>query len=235
MKPLKLLFIRHAESIGNQQGRMLGHTDDDLSEPGRMQAAQLAQQLWNESWQPSHFYSSPLRRAADTAAILHDRFPDAPIRYSDDLREFQNGILQGLTWTEAQDRYPALCQALETSLDWIPIPGAESLQAGRDRADRFIAHLLHQHANGDRVCIITHSWILQQLVAGLLGSERVWGFAVSHTARFEFWIDRSRWQRSDPPDASQSDQKRLNTELWQIRRFNDDRHLWITARGNWAE
>jgi broad specificity phosphatase PhoE len=246
MKLLKLLFIRHAQSIGNQQKRMQGNGEFDLSPEGKRQAAKLAQRLLTEGWMPTHVYSSPLKRTAQTADILLSHFlakplpavvgdlvdeeeseplerlgveepPDIPVAYVEDLREFQNGIFQGLTWAEARERYPDLCKQLENSPDWIPIPGAESLQDARDRSRRFIQSLLARHSNGDQIWVVSHSWILQHLIAELMGSDRSWRIHARNTAIFEFWIDQSRWQRSD--------QNCFNTDLWQIRRFNDHQHL----------
>lgn len=247
MKLLKLLFVRHAQSVGNQQKRMQGNGEFELSVEGKHQAEKLAQRLLTESWQPSHVYSSPLKRAVQTTEILLAHFwaeplpavvsdlvdgevdtpidvlvpqPTShpiPIEYADELREFQNGIFEGLTWAEARQRYPDLCHTLEHSADWIQIPGAESLQDARDRAHRFIQNLLNRHSNGERIWIVSHSWILQHLIADLLGCDRSWRIHARNTALFEFWIDRSRWQGSD--------QNRLNTDLWQIRRFNDYHHL----------
>lgn len=241
---LKLLFIRHAQSIGNQEKRMQGHGSFELSVLGQQQAEKLARRLVAEGWHPTHVYSSPLKRAAQTTEILMQQLataalpaavsdlidsdtltdaaesshPPLQVQYADELREFQNGIFQGLTWDEAVEQYPDFCQKLEGSPDWIPIPGAESLQAARDRAERFIQHVLHTHRNGHQLWVITHSWILQHLVAALLGSDRSWRLRASNTALFEFWIDQSRWTRLD--------QNRFNTDLWQIRRFNDCRHLY---------
>jgi 2,3-bisphosphoglycerate-dependent phosphoglycerate mutase len=247
MKSLKLLFVRHAQSIGNQQKRMQGNGEYNLSEEGRHQAEKLAQRLLAESWQPSCAYSSPLKRATQTTEIVLSHFlADAlpatvsdlidgeidsplegadsghlahkiPIYYADELREFQNGIFEGLTWAEATDRYPDLCKALESSPDWIQIPGAESLEAARDRSHRFIQTVLDRHQNGEQVLIVSHSWILQHLIAALLGCDRSWRLHPRNTALFEFWIDRSRWELLD--------QNRFNTDLWQIRRFNDYHHL----------
>ena len=38
------------------------------------------------------------------------------------------------------------------------------------------------------------------------------------TAVFEFWLDRDRW-------CERNDDDRWNSELWQIKRFNDSQHL----------
>ena len=241
-KVLKLLFIRHAQSTGNQQKRMQGHGDFELSELGRSQAEKLAKRLLAEGWHPSHVYSSPLKRTAQTTEILLTQFQSAPlpasvsdlidatmqpaptsaappiaVTYANELKEFHNGIFEGLTWAEAQAQYPELCRELEASPDWIQIPGAESLQQARQRSRQFIQHLLEQHRDGDQIWIVSHSWIMQHLIAELLGCERSWRLRANNTALFEFWLDRVRWDRDD--------QNRYNTDLWQILRFNDCRHL----------
>ncbi len=226
MEYLKLLLIRHAESVGNVQQRMQGHGESELSALGQQQADKLAQRLWKLEESPTQIYTSPLKRAVQTIERITAAKPvteaiaanhSSGIIYSDDLKEFQNGIFAGLTWAEARSQYPDLCAKLEASPDWIAIPGAESLQDARDRAQRFIQQLLTRHTSGETVWVMTHSWILQHLVATLLGCDRTWQIAANYTAIFEFWIERSRWHTTD--------QNRFNSELWHIRRFNDTQHL----------
>ena len=153
---LKLLFIRHGESTGNRAQRMSGHATDRLTAQGQRQCQQLARHLYQQGWRPSHIYSSPLQRALDSVAELAKvwqwqlsgptmppvvpapsgapaqqltaaRAGDLPqLSIMPHLQEFDAGILTGLTWREAQQQYPDLCQALETSHDWVPIPHAET-------------------------------------------------------------------------------------------------------------
>jgi len=217
--PLQILFIRHAQSLGNQQGVMQGRGTDGLSKQGQQQAQQLARQLAAEAWIPTQVYSSPLPRARQTTEWLLAALPFSlpiPVTERDELQEFQNGIFDGLTWAAAAATYPDLCHTLESSLDWLPIPQAESLQEGRDRARCFIQDLLQHHRNGDRLWVVSHSWILQHLIAELMGCDRTWGIEIPYTGLFEFWLDHDRWQ--------QTNQNRFNSSLWQIRRFNSDRH-----------
>jgi len=202
---------------------MQGQADCELSPTGQWQAEKLAKRLLAEAWCPDHVYSSPLKRARQTAQVLLNAFAKvasvraaAPLESVEALKELDNGVFQGLTWQEAQTAYPTLCRELETSLEVLPIPGAESLEQARDRARAFVQRLLQQHDNHDRIWIVTHGGILQFLVAELLGCDRTWGFSIRSTALFEFWLDCSRWH---------SDQNRWNTALWQIRRFNDTQHL----------
>lgn len=231
---LQILLIRHAQSTGNVERRMQGQGDYPLTERGRWQSQQLAVRLRSQYQPPTAVYSSPLGRTRETAAILMAGLADLAqpdlglpdlglpdldqsVQLAPELAEYQNGVFQGLTWAEARAQYPTLCDQLESSLDWIPVPGAETLREARDRVDRFWAERLTQHRNGDRIWLISHSWIMQQLIAALLGSDRAWGVPVANTGLFEFRIDQSRWHRQD--------ENRLNSELWRIVRFNDTAHL----------
>lgn len=245
---LKLLFIRHAESIGNCEGRMMGRADDELTDRGERQAqalgCALAQQL---GWQPDHIYSSPQRRAYRTAelvrsaayGVVESQIDQPPIIPDQNLCEFDNGILQGLTWSEAQEQFPELCQQLERSWEWIPIPEAESLAAGRSRARDFLKRVItqslpsapettgniHNDAASDitddrGAWIVTHHWILQHLIAELIGARRTWQLTIPHTATFEFWLMGSFWQGSDNLPCINDDFQQLNHVFWQIRAFN---------------
>lgn len=228
---LKLLLVRHAEAIGNVEKRMLGQAESPLSDRGQAQATQLGQALFHQGWQPTHLYSSPLQRAAKTAqmawqayqamgssvrdeACAGDLTPHwkQTIIYDDRLQEIDIGCLQGLTWAEAKTAYPQLCESLEASLVLVPISGAESLVAIRARSRAFIATILQQHQNGDRLWVFTHSALLTHLISELLGMERSWKLEIANTAVFEFWLDCDRW--------SLRDENLYNTELWHIRRFN---------------
>lgn len=211
---LKLLFIRHAESVGNAQGRMMGQRHDPLTSLGQEQAQALASGLAHH--QPSHIYVSPLQRAVETADILHHGLTTpAPLTYLAELQEFQNGIFAGLTWVEAQERYPNCCQQLTASRDWIAIPEAETLQSGRDRAQSVVDRLL-THCNGELIWIISHHWILQHIISALLGCDRTWEFSLGHTGVIELWLDCDRWTAPE---------QKLNSALWRIHRLNDVAHL----------
>ena len=56
----KLIFLRHGQSIGNLERRLLGHTDLDLSELGYRQAESAAYALKDEKI--DFIYSSSLKQ-----------------------------------------------------------------------------------------------------------------------------------------------------------------------------
>ncbi|MEA5449804.1 histidine phosphatase family protein [Leptolyngbya sp. CCNP1308] len=236
MTVLKLLLVRHGQSVGNTEGRMEGCSSSGLTPLGAQQSLRLGQHLASTGWEPTHIYCSPLERAiatlAETLRGLGYKDPESarnsmtvtlasgqtiPVTLLDGLKEYDVGIFTGLTWAEACDRHPALCHQLETSLDWQPIPQAETLEQGHNRAQRVIDELIERHRNGDRLLVIGHHWILQHAIACLMGCDRAWGLPMANTAVFEFWLDRDRWPQFGP--------NRLNSELWRIKRFNDTTHL----------
>ena len=213
---MRLLFVRHAESTANAEGRYQGHADFPLSEEGRGQARKLAARFRAEGFQPTHAYTSPLARASQTAAILAEGWPLAVVEV-DDLMEYDVGVLSGLTPDEATARYPGLDmeRAWETGL--ADIEGVESPEARAARARRVVDNAVGGHDDGDTVLMATHGGTLQHVLATLLGTDRVWGIGIRNTAVFDFTIDKGLW-------AEDGAERLVASRFW-INRFNDASHL----------
>lgn len=210
---LKLLLIRHAESVGNVDGRFEGQSSTPLSVKGRWQAAQLAHYLQRQPV-PVCLYSSPLQRAAETANYLVLSI-GCPLELDIALQELHQGIFQGLTWDEANQRYPQVCSDLTATLDYRPVPGAETLMFAHRRAIGWYQTLWQRHLPGDVIWIVTHGGFMQQLIRVILGCDRIWQIPVRHTALFEFWLLH--------PDCTESSQN--NPEYRKILMFNETPHL----------
>jgi 2,3-bisphosphoglycerate-dependent phosphoglycerate mutase len=111
-----ILLARHGETAWNRDNRFQGHADPPLNETGRAQAAELAAALAEEPL--AAIYSSPLRRAFETAEIAGapHRLEPVPV---DALREVDVGSWQGLTRTEIEERFPAqFARWLEYEQGW---------------------------------------------------------------------------------------------------------------------
>ena len=100
---MRLLLIRHGESIANAEGRLQGHLDIPLSDRGRRQAERLAERLAVLSVKA--LYTSPLLRAKGTAEIMSERLGLA-IEQRAALMERNVGELEGLTREEIIARFP---------------------------------------------------------------------------------------------------------------------------------
>ena len=79
-----LLLVRHGETDWNAEGRLQGHTDRPLSDFGRRQAHELAEELDGEELEA--IYSSDLARARETAEIVGRKL-GLPTVLDPDLRE----------------------------------------------------------------------------------------------------------------------------------------------------
>ncbi len=224
MAYLKILFIRHAQSLGNVQGQMEGQYSTALSELGHTQAQQLKAYLTTQDL-PTHIYVSSLLRANQTIQPLVTSLQqhNHPFRsqQTDALRELHQGIFQGLTWAEAQSKYPDVCAKLLSSVTWQPVPEAESLVDARARARSWMKHILDKHPPGDVIWAVSHEGFLQQLISVMMGCDRTWRIPIPHTALFEFWLASTQYQNQW--QSLQGD--RFNPEFWVLKRFNDCSHL----------
>ena len=213
---MRLTFVRHGESTGNAERRLQGHADFELNDVGRAQARALHDRFKREDFQPTHLYSSPLKRTAETAEIVSASWPLA-ISYWNDLGEQDVGVFSGLTWPEISSRYPDVAEEFEKSRNWDLVEGAETLAQRRSRGGRVVESLLGRHGNDDQLVVFTHGGILQFMIAKLLGTGRTWGVGAQNTGIFEFSFEPESWSK---------DGDTLNDPVfWRITRFNDASHL----------
>ena len=101
--PTVLLLARHGETDWNRERRFQGHADRPLNDVGRRQAYELAELLRVDA--VATVYTSPLKRASETARIVSARFGVEP-RELEALREIDVGDWEGLTIEEVRARFP---------------------------------------------------------------------------------------------------------------------------------
>jgi len=89
---LELIIVRHGETIENINGVCQGQTDGTLSKRGIQQNKLLAKKL--SSKQIHKIYSSPLKRALETAKEIH-HYHKIELERTDWLSEWYLGKLQG--------------------------------------------------------------------------------------------------------------------------------------------
>ena len=210
---MRIIFVRHAESVANAERRIQGHADYELSDEGRTQAELLHDRFVEEGFMPTHVYSSPLARCAQTARIAAREEPEM----WSDLIEHDMGKLSKMSIEMAKERYPGLVWSRPSE----PKIGIEQPSARRQRSTKVLQRLLSEHGNGDAVLAVSHGGILQSILAEVLGTERTWGVQVQNTAIFDFTIDLNRWPLKGPEAYADC----LDTALWRINRFNDATHL----------
>ena len=103
---IKLVLVRHGESIWNLENKFTGWTDVELSEKGIQEAIAAGKVLKEKGYTFDIAYTSVLKRANDTLNyILKEMNLDIPIYYSYKLNERHYGALQGLNKDETRKKY----------------------------------------------------------------------------------------------------------------------------------
>ncbi len=169
-----LYLIRHA--CPTVEGVLLGQSDPSLSDQGREDAQRTLSGLEVE-----RVYSSPLRRARETATFL--RSP-AEVTVLDELAEISLGAWDGKCWDDVQRADPTL--ANRKSDDWFGVtpPDGESWSAFTKRV---LSALVHVRRGPMPAAIVAHSAVNSVITASLLGSSPI-GFQQAYCEVIEFDI-----------------------------------------------
>ena len=103
---IKLVLVRHGESIWNLENKFTGWTDVGLSDNGIKEAIEAGKILKKKGFSFDVAYTSLLKRANDTLDyILKELDEDIPVYKSWRLNERHYGALQGLNKDETRAKY----------------------------------------------------------------------------------------------------------------------------------
>jgi len=188
----KVVLLRHGESTWNKENRFTGWTDVDLSEQGRIEAANAGKVLLERGFTFDLAFTSMLKRAIRTLWIALDTMDLLwlPVQGSWRLNERHYGALQGLNKAETAAKFGEdQVKIWRRSYDIPPppldetddrFPGKDRRYAGIPRADlprteclkdtvaRFLPYWHETIApairSGQRVLIAAHGNSLRALV-----------------------------------------------------------------------
>jgi probable phosphoglycerate mutase len=166
---VEILLVRHGESVGNAEDRMQGRSDFPLSEAGRRQARRLGAWLAERALSWKRLYASPLRRAEETARLVHEAAGGPLPETEASLAELGAGALEGLTYAEIADRYPSYAGRAITELGDFEEFGGESYLAVQERVKALRERLEARHRGGsERVLLVGHGGFNYQLLKQLV-------------------------------------------------------------------
>jgi len=163
---VKLLLIRHGQSVGNAAGRIQGWNDEHLTDVGRTQAQALASRLRREH-SVRAIYASTLSRARETAEVIGDVL-GLNVAYEERLKEHGIGVITGLSFKEVQARYPEIARHWQESPWHRPIPGAEDRGVFHRRVMASVDEIVSRHEEDDTVAVVSHGGALGTFLTGLL-------------------------------------------------------------------
>ncbi|MEK6984292.1 MAG: 2,3-diphosphoglycerate-dependent phosphoglycerate mutase [Nanoarchaeota archaeon] len=104
---VKLVLLRHGESVWNKENRFTGWVDVDLSEQGIVEAKKAGQTLRKQGFSFDVAYTNLLKRCTRTLSLVLDEMGlmSIPVHKTWHLNERHYGALQGLNKSEMAAKY----------------------------------------------------------------------------------------------------------------------------------
>lgn len=155
---MKLIIVRHGETIENKEGIIMGHLHGKLSDLGIEQAKKVAQRLKDEDI--DYIFSSDLDRATNTAREVA-KFHSVSPKFVKELRERYLGNLQGKKNMEIdwEKEPPNSKTAEEFEL--------ETLEELFNRAKGFLEEIYKRY-EGKTILLVGHDGINRALISNIL-------------------------------------------------------------------
>jgi broad specificity phosphatase PhoE len=181
-----LYLIRHGQSDLDWDGDRFATArgdqwDPPLSEEGREQANLLAKRLRVMDLNPYVIYSSPLRRALETAETFA-REVGADVTVDDELVEAHIGGWEGKPFEEIVESDPEIVQHVRHQRAiWHRAPGAERGDEFRSRVHGAVERLLAEHPDRN-VLVFAHGGVINAYMGVLLGLDQEMFFLPENTS-----------------------------------------------------
>ncbi len=162
---MELLLIRHARPSRHEPTD--GPADPELSEVGRRQADSLAGWLCDEKIDA--VYSSPMRRAQETAAPLADRL-GLKVQAEPDLAEYDAAAASYIPIEE-----------LKAAGDprWLQLP--DDIPGFQQRVVAAIEGIVGAHGSGT-VALVCHGGVINVYLSWVLGTDEALFFLPHYTS-----------------------------------------------------
>jgi 2,3-bisphosphoglycerate-dependent phosphoglycerate mutase len=162
---MKLIIIRHGESIADIMNVIEGRADFELTKRGLFQASLMSEYV-KKNYNVNRIYSSTLKRAKQTSEQLSSLIT-IPITYSKDLMEFDNGKLAGLSREVATILYPKK-EGLQYDESMYEM---ESLKSFNIRAQKVLNEIIENTGIDETIVIVSHGGLINQMYHSFLHND----------------------------------------------------------------
>lgn len=165
----RIYVVRHGTTLLNRENRYRGRRDVPLDQGGWDDAWSAARRLEGITFDA--VYTSPLRRARDTARIIADV---ADIATVEDFAGFVNldyGAWEGLTTDEASERDPELFRKYQEYGDGARCPDGEVLVDAARRMHHSLCLIASLHP-GRSVAAVSHAATVRLAISDVTDGPR---------------------------------------------------------------
>jgi alpha-ribazole phosphatase len=159
----RMILLRHGEPDPSVRGRCYGRLDVGLSPHGRDQMRRARRLLRGSPL--SAIYSSPSRRAVESAGVLAGRHPRVTV--DDRLGEIDFGEFEGLTYDAIAEGYPQTYAEWMTRPTDVVFPGGESFGALTSRVRDALSEIRRTHLS-QTIAIVSHAGVNRVALATAL-------------------------------------------------------------------
>lgn len=163
----RVIIVRHGRTEWNRVERFRGRVDIGLDEVGMKQAEVAAKRI--REWPISAIYSSPLRRAMDTAEIIAAPL-ELNVQPMSGIIDIDYGSWQGLSTEQVVARNDSLYSQWIESPQEVKFPDGESFIEVKERVASAIGHLIQRYPK-ETFVLVSHKVICQILILNLLGLD----------------------------------------------------------------
>ena len=173
----RVYLIRHGETAANKEGVFRGRCDVSLSDRGLEQASDLAGYF--EDIELNHIFSSPQRRAIETAKRAFNGMEITPEELIDNL---DHGDWTGVPKAKIEEEDPERWRLWTTEPEKLTLPGGESVRDVYVRAGRFLDKLAGLPF--DAVAVVSHRSEIKSIIAAALGIKEgyFWRFHLENAS-----------------------------------------------------
>lgn len=166
-----LMFVRHGETVGNQEQIAHGQSESPLNDRGIEQARTTAAMLMSWPRQYHRVYTSPFSRAYDTAKHISDEL-QLPIQVHEGLMEGFLGDWECVTY-EQLGKFEFARHSIKD--DDFNGHNGESPNQLAARMRQTITEIGATHSQ-ENVIIVSHGAAIAHAIASLLGTKPVFGY-----------------------------------------------------------
>lgn len=131
----KIYLIRHTQTTGNIEKRLMGRTDFEITPEGQKYIEKLTDRLKNIKFDKA--YSSTSERAIKTIEPIA-KLQGIEIEKTDKLCEMNFGIYDGWKWEDVDKVNPKIKQTQNEINEIAGIPGQESTEEVANRMYKYI-------------------------------------------------------------------------------------------------
>ena len=163
--PVRILLVRHGETVFNVEGRWQGQSDSPLTERGLAQARELSRALAQE--QIAAVYSSDLGRALNTAGEVA-RPHQLAVQTDTRLREIDTGRWTGKGRFEIDNEFPGGLEDWAERPSSMRLPDGETIEEAQARALAFFAERMPAHLD-ETIVVISHGAVGQAILVNAMG------------------------------------------------------------------